>query len=117
MNDDQLTIGQDGGASSTDENVRVRLLTDRLHALGVPIDTAMRRLDEYSYDASNYRVRPSAVVFPRSVDDVVAVVTACGDTGIPLVSRGGGTSMAGNAVGPGQCDPVRTRICSSVGAC
>jgi FAD/FMN-containing dehydrogenase/Fe-S oxidoreductase len=40
-------------------------------------------------------------VFPRSVEDVVATLAACRDTGTPLVSRGGGTSMAGNAVGPG----------------
>ncbi|MGW0021891.1 FAD-binding and (Fe-S)-binding domain-containing protein [Rhodococcus sp. NPDC003382] len=79
----------------------MRLLADRLHSRGVPIDTSARRLAEYSYDASNYRVQPLAVVFPRSADDVAAVVAVCGDTGIPLVSRGGGTSMAGNAVGPG----------------
>ncbi|WP_232512298.1 FAD-binding and (Fe-S)-binding domain-containing protein [Rhodococcus pyridinivorans] len=101
MNDDQLDIGQRPSVSCTDEDVRIRVLADRLRTLGVPVDTSTRRRAEYSYDASNYRVPPSAVVFPRSVDDVVAVVTVCGDTGIPLVSRGGGTSMAGNAVGPG----------------
>lgn len=55
----------------------------------------------YAYDASNYRVPPRAVVFPRSTDDVVAVVRACRETGVPVTARGGGTSMAGNAVGPG----------------
>ncbi|MET8076059.1 FAD-binding and (Fe-S)-binding domain-containing protein [Streptomyces sp. NPDC005303] len=55
----------------------------------------------YAYDASNYRVPPRAVVFPRSADDVVAVVRACRETGVPVTARGGGTSMAGNAVGPG----------------
>ena len=68
-------------------------------APGMRLETGAGGTAAYSYDASNYRVPPAAVVFPRSVDDVVAVVTACGDTGIPLVSRGGGTSMAGNAVG------------------
>lgn len=65
------------------------------------VDDSPRRLAEYSYDASNYRVVPLVVVFPYTVDDVVAVVTACRATGVPLISRGGGTSMAGNAVGAG----------------
>ena len=55
----------------------------------------------YAYDASNYRVPPRAVVFPRSADDVVAVLRACRETGVPVTARGGGTSMAGNAIGPG----------------
>ena len=77
---------------------------DRFRALregGIEVDTAPRRLTEYSYDASNYRVAPVAVVFPRSVDDVVAVAQFASEQGIPLVSRGGGTSMAGNAIGAG----------------
>jgi FAD/FMN-containing dehydrogenase/Fe-S oxidoreductase len=73
----------------------------RIEAAGVVVETSALRLSAYSYDASNYRVPPLAVVFPRSVDDVVAVVTACAATGTPVVGRGGGTSMAGNAIGPG----------------
>ncbi|MDX3640350.1 FAD-binding and (Fe-S)-binding domain-containing protein [Streptomyces sp. MB09-02B] len=55
----------------------------------------------YAYDASNYRVPPRAVAFPRTADDVVAVLRACRETGVPVTARGGGTSMAGNAVGAG----------------
>ncbi|MFC8511747.1 FAD-binding and (Fe-S)-binding domain-containing protein [Streptomyces sp. NPDC057257] len=73
----------------------------RIEAAGVSAETSGHRLAAYSYDASNYRVPPVAVVFPQSVDDVVAVVEACVATGTPVVSRGGGTSMAGNAIGPG----------------
>jgi FAD/FMN-containing dehydrogenase/Fe-S oxidoreductase len=73
----------------------------RLEASGVPVDSSGHRLAAYSYDASNYRVPPIAVVFPRTVDDVVEVVNACRETATPLISRGGGTSMAGNAIGPG----------------
>ena len=68
---------------------------------GVEADTTPRRLSEYSYDASNYRIRPAAVVFPRDAADVVATVRACQATGTAITGRGGGTSMAGNAVGPG----------------
>ena len=73
----------------------------RLAAAGVPADLSSRRLAEYAYDASNYRVVPLAVVFPRTVQDVLGAVAACRETGTPLIGRGGGTSMAGNAVGPG----------------
>ncbi|NLU84381.1 FAD-binding oxidoreductase [Rhodococcus sp. HNM0569] len=68
---------------------------------GVDVDISPRRLAEYSYDASNYRVPPVGVVFPRDGDDVIAVVRECGRAGIPVVGRGGGTSLAGNAIGPG----------------
>nr|WP_296772376.1 FAD-binding and (Fe-S)-binding domain-containing protein [Rhodococcus sp. (in: high G+C Gram-positive bacteria)] len=68
---------------------------------GIETDSSARRLAEYSYDASNYRVRPRAVVFPRSAQDVRTVVLACASAGVPVVGRGGGTSMAGNAIGAG----------------
>ncbi|GER22806.1 lactate dehydrogenase [Zafaria cholistanensis] len=75
--------------------------TDLLAAAGLDADTSARRLAEYSYDASNYRVPPSAVVFPRSAGDVLEVLAACRATGTPLTARGGGTGMAGNAIGTG----------------
>ena len=65
------------------------------------VDDATRRRAEYSTDASNYRVVPTAVVFPRTRDDLAAVVAWARDTGTPVTMRGGGTSVAGNAVGPG----------------
>ncbi|MBT2547785.1 FAD-binding and (Fe-S)-binding domain-containing protein [Arthrobacter sp. ISL-65] len=73
----------------------------RLASAGVAADSSPRRLAEYSYDASNYRVAPLAVVFPRTVEDVIATVAACREMATPLIGRGGGTSMAGNAMGPG----------------
>ena len=57
----------------------------RLSAAGVAADSSPRRLAEYAYDASNYRVEPLAVVFPRSRDEVVATVAACQETGTPLI--------------------------------
>ncbi|APX04311.1 FAD-binding and (Fe-S)-binding domain-containing protein [Arthrobacter sp. QXT-31] len=77
------------------------VLVGRLMEAGIPVETSPRRLAEYSYDASNYRVPPVAVMYPRGVSDVVAAMDACRETGTPVVPRGGGTSMAGNAVGPG----------------
>ena len=55
----------------------------------------------YSTDASLYRVVPQVVVRPRDVDEVLATVAACSETGTPLTSRGAGTSIAGNAIGTG----------------
>src|SRR5699024_12165433 len=60
-----------------------------------------RRLAEYAYDASNYRVPPAAVLFPRSEEEVARALAVCHRLGVPATARGGGTSMAGNAVGTG----------------
>ncbi len=74
-----------------------------IRALGTDdaVDGSTRRRAEYSSDASNYRVVPQVVVFPRHVDDVLAVHATCRELGVPLTSRGAGTSVAGNAIGPG----------------
>ena len=55
----------------------------------------------YSTDASLYRVPPRAVVRPRDTDEVLAVLDVARRTSTPLTMRGAGTSIAGNAVGPG----------------
>src|SRR5581483_11841244 len=49
----------------------------------------------YSTDASNFRQVPIGVVIPREVEAGVAAVAVCREHGAPLVSRGGGTSLAG----------------------
>ncbi|MGY1805369.1 FAD-binding and (Fe-S)-binding domain-containing protein [Blastococcus sp. SYSU D00922] len=55
----------------------------------------------YSSDGSLYRVLPRAVVRPRHADEIVAALEVCRTLGVPLTARGAGTSIAGNAVGPG----------------
>ncbi len=50
----------------------------------------------YSTDASNYREVPIGVVVPRSVDDAVAAIAVCREHGAPVLSRGGGTNLAGS---------------------
>ncbi|OKI10019.1 dimethylmenaquinone methyltransferase [Streptomyces sp. CB02923] len=52
-------------------------------------------------DASNYRRVPRAVVAPRDEEDVAAVLRVCRERGVPVVPRGGGTSIAGQATGVG----------------
>jgi len=61
------------------------------------------RFDDYSRelyatDASIYEVTPVGVVFPRSTADVAKVVSYCAERSIPVLPRGGGTSLAGQAV-------------------
>ena len=55
----------------------------------------------YSSDASLYRVVPAVVAHPRDADEVAAAVALCRTLGVPLTCRGAGTSIAGNAIGPG----------------
>jgi FAD/FMN-containing dehydrogenase/Fe-S oxidoreductase len=59
----------------------------------VRFDAGSRAL--YSTDASNYRQVPIGVVLPRDAADVEATVAACRRHGAPVLSRGGGTSLAG----------------------
>ncbi|HEY8042640.1 MAG TPA: FAD-binding and (Fe-S)-binding domain-containing protein [Streptosporangiaceae bacterium] len=65
------------------------------------VDESSRRRAEYSSDASNYRVVPQVVAFPRDTGDIAAVTEVSRRTGTPLTTRGAGTSIAGNAAGPG----------------
>ena len=51
----------------------------------------------YSTDASNYRQIPLGVVLPKDARDVEAAIAACRRFDAPIVSRGGGTSLAGEA--------------------
>ena len=63
----------------------------------VRFDTLTRRI--YATDASIYSIEPIGVVFPRSADDVVAAVDVAKRFGVPVLPRGGGTSLAGQTVG------------------
>src|SRR5437762_7982082 len=59
----------------------------------VRFDRGSRAL--YATDGSNYRQVPIGVVVPRHIDDVTAAVEVCRRYGAPILSRGGGTSLAG----------------------
>jgi FAD/FMN-containing dehydrogenase/Fe-S oxidoreductase len=66
----------------------------------VDISSDSATLALYTTDASNYRHAPLGVALPRTVDDVIAAVASCRESGLPVITRGGGTSVAGNACGP-----------------
>lgn len=65
----------------------------------VAFDATARALT--TMDASNYRRVPLGVVAPRDADDIAATLAACRAHGVPVVPRGGGTSIAGQATGTG----------------
>ena len=49
----------------------------------------------YATDGSNYRQAPIGVVIPKNIEDVVTTVAMARKYGAPILSRGGGTSLAG----------------------
>lgn len=53
----------------------------------------------YSTDASNHLVQPLGVVIPRNDEDLFAVVETAAELGVPVLPRGGGTSLSGSALG------------------
>ena len=62
----------------------------------VRVDRPYRLL--YATDASIYEMEPVAVVFPRSTVEVQHVVRVATARGVPVLPRGGGTSLAGQGV-------------------
>ena len=75
---------------------------DLAAAIDARVDGAVR-FDRYSRslyatDASAYEVTPVGLVLPESTEDVAAVVEVCADHGVAVLPRGGGTSLAGQAV-------------------
>ena len=59
----------------------------------VRFDNGSRAL--YATDSSNYRQIPIGVVVPKTIDDVVQTISVCREFSAPVLSRGGGTSLAG----------------------
>ncbi len=59
----------------------------------VRFDDGSRAL--YSTDASNYRQIPIGVVIPKTEEDIIQTIALCRKYHAPLLSRGGGTSLAG----------------------
>ncbi|MGX7695008.1 FAD-binding and (Fe-S)-binding domain-containing protein [Gordonia polyisoprenivorans] len=95
------SVSQQALGPDLDTDDAAGALLDDLTAHDLLVDASTRRRAEYSYDASNYRVPPLAVVFPRNADEVALTARLCHRHGVPIIARGGGTSMAGNAIGAG----------------
>ncbi len=63
-------------------------------------ETAFDRMTRllFSTDASIYQMMPVGVVFPRDADEAAAAVEIAGKHGVPVLPRGGGSSLAGQSV-------------------
>jgi FAD/FMN-containing dehydrogenase/Fe-S oxidoreductase len=85
-------VRRDEGPYASIVDDLVRDLHDHVEG-EVRFDSAAR--GAYSTDASNYRQVPIGVVIPRTVEAAAAAVAACRRHGVPVLSRGGGTSLAG----------------------
>jgi FAD/FMN-containing dehydrogenase/Fe-S oxidoreductase len=90
-----------GIPSSATEDAATEIGGKLRRAVRGAVDDGVRRRAEYATDASNYRVVPQVVVEPLDLDDVLATLEVSRATGVPVTSRGGGTSVAGNAIGTG----------------
>lgn len=53
----------------------------------------------YSTDASIYQIEPLGVVFPRTVEELSAIVELAAGHHVPILARGSGSSLAGQAIG------------------
>jgi len=55
----------------------------------------------YATDASIYQIIPTGVFVPKNAQDVAAAIDIARDLGVPITSRGGGTSQCGQTIGTG----------------
>ena len=69
--------------------------------LSTPLLTDPLTRQLYATDASHYQVEPLAVLIPKHLDDIAAAIEACGALDIPIIARGGGSGLGGQALGRG----------------
>ena len=67
----------------------------------IDVDSSTGTRARYSSDAGLTRIPPLAVAFPRTPEQAIAAFDLARAHGVPLTARGGGTSCASNAIGPG----------------
>jgi FAD/FMN-containing dehydrogenase/Fe-S oxidoreductase len=69
----------------------------------------------FATDASMYAGEPLLVAFPRDGDDVAAAIALAGRFEVPVVARGAGTSLAGQAIGGGGLVLDTSRHMAAIG--
>lgn len=72
------------------------VVTDRTEIDAAAIDVWW--VTRYQFHGEDRLPRPAAIVFPRTRDDVVAIVKACRERGVPMVPRGGGAGDSGGSL-------------------
>ncbi|MET9673619.1 FAD-binding and (Fe-S)-binding domain-containing protein [Streptomyces sp. NPDC006482] len=89
------------GVVGTHEDHAPELAADLRAAVAGEVDFSVTARALTTMDASNYRRVPVGTVAPRDAADVAAVLEVCRAHGTPVVARGGGTSIGGQATGTG----------------
>ena len=90
--------GHDLDTAAATETSRVLEVELRSRINGeVRFDRTSRML--YSTDASNYQIEPVGVVIPKSIDDAIGAIELAASHDVPILPRGGGSSLAGQTVG------------------
>ena len=80
------------GMSDADTRELVHELARRIRG-EIRFDRLSRLL--YSTDASIYQIEPVGVVIPHGVEDVIATTEIAAEHNVPVIPRGGGTSLVG----------------------
>lgn len=86
----------------------VQLLSRKIGADNVLSESADRL--SYSYDGTYLTGTPDVVAFPRSTDDVVAVMHIAREHKVPVFTRGSGTGLSGGSIPRGGIALVMTRM-------
>jgi glycolate oxidase len=60
--------------------------------------TSPLQLESYAYDSSTFSARPEIVVLPETAEQVCQILALAHAERLPVVARGGGTSLSGGAV-------------------
>lgn len=68
------------------------------HLIEGEVDFSDAGIALYTSDASNYRQVPLGVAYPRTIDDIVAIVAKCHENDVAILMRGAGTSQNGQCV-------------------
>lgn len=76
-------------------------LVDRMRGIVGAANVLAAASDLLVYECDGFTIeknKPDVVVFPSSTAEIVAIVKACGEIGVPFVPRGAGTSLAGGCL-------------------
>jgi len=83
------------------DSTKVPSLIERMKAIVGSDGLLTTRADLSVYECDGFTIdknKPDVVVFPTTTEQVVAIVKACNDIGVPFLARGAGTSLAGGCV-------------------
>src|SRR4051812_44400780 len=76
-------------------------LVERMRAVVGPDNVLTARADLAVYECDGFTIeknKPEVVVFPTTTEQIVGIVKACAELGLPFLARGAGTSLAGGCV-------------------